>query len=185
MCATNGVDCTVGGDLLPPATLANSTFRTSTVASFPDVFWNSFALVTRAATNNKLVTFVRLRLQKRIDYKLCLFVRNCLVGTAPIYLRELCVPVSTDFYRQSLRSAARGDLMIPKFRIGHGKRGFAVAAPTLWNSLPLSVRRLYDQPAAFKRELKTFMFNLQSPAPLRISSLGALYKWQYTYIHTF
>ena len=107
---------------------------------------------------------------------LCLFVRNCLVGTAPIYLRELCVPVSTDFYRQSLRSAACGDLMIPKFRIGHGKRGFAVAAPTLWNSLPLSVRRLYDQPAAFKRELKTFMFNLQSPAPLRISSLGALYK---------
>ena len=56
-----------------------------------------------------------LPIQKRIDYKLCLFVRNCLVGTAPIYLRELCVPVSTDFYRQSLRSAARGDLMIPKF----------------------------------------------------------------------
>jgi hypothetical protein len=100
-----------------------------------------------------------LPIKKRIDFKLCLLVRNCLVGVAPAYLRELCVPVTTNIYRRSLRSAAHGELLVPRVRTRYGERAFSVAAPTLWNSLPVSVRRLIDQPDAFKRELKTFMFN--------------------------
>jgi len=40
-----------------------------------------------------------------------------------------------------LRSAARGDLAVPRSRITrHGQTCFAVSGPRLWNSLPLSVR---------------------------------------------
>ena len=43
--------------------------------------------------------------------------------------------------RGHLRSAARGDLAVPRSRTTrYGQRCFAVSGPTLWNSLPLSVR---------------------------------------------
>ena len=39
----------------------------------------------------------------RPEFKICLFVRNCLVGTAPAYLQELCIAVSSSAGRRSLR----------------------------------------------------------------------------------
>ena len=56
-----------------------------------------------------------LPIRKRIEFKIVLLVRHCLVGTAPEYLMELCRPVSSAAGRQSLRSASRGDLIIPRF----------------------------------------------------------------------
>ena len=45
------------------------------------------------------------------------------------------------FSRSHLRSAARGDLAIPRLRMTtYGQRSFSVSGPSLWNSLPLSVR---------------------------------------------
>ena len=44
-----------------------------------------------------------------------LSVRHCIVGAAPEYLTELCRPVSSSSGRQSLRSASRGDLIVPRF----------------------------------------------------------------------
>ena len=43
-----------------------------------------------------------------------------------------------------------------------GTRVFAVAAPTLWNSLPVSVRSVGNI-ATFCLHLKTFLFNLVYP----------------------
>ena len=69
VCATNGVDCTVCGDLLPlpdnsPASLAiSASFCTSTIANSSDVFCHLFALIIpvdselEANSNNKAVTF--------------------------------------------------------------------------------------------------------------------------------
>src|SRR5678816_2225674 len=34
-----------------------------------------------------------LPMQKRIEFKILMLMRNCLAGQAPVYLRELCVPV--------------------------------------------------------------------------------------------
>jgi len=49
----------------------------------------------------------------------------------------VCVTVST---RAALRSAARGDLVVPRTRRGLGNRAFCVAGPTAWNSLPSDIR---------------------------------------------
>jgi hypothetical protein len=104
-----------------------------------------------------------LPVQERIEYKLCFITRNSLAGVAPVYINDLCIPVHTEVGRQHLRSAARGDLLVPRFRLSrYGRRGFYVAGPSLWNSLPISVRQLVDKPLAFKRHLKTFLFNRQS-----------------------
>jgi hypothetical protein len=100
-----------------------------------------------------------LPIRKRIEFKIVLLVRHCLVGAAPEYLIELCRPVSSAAGRQSLRSASRGDLIIPRFRLRtFGSRAFAISGPQLWNSLPLDVRQSRDNLLQFKMKLKTFLF---------------------------
>ena len=70
---------------------------------------------------------------------------------------ELCRPVSSAAGRQSLRSASRGNLIIPRFRLRtFGFRAVAVSGPQLWNSLPLDVRQSRDNLMQFKKKLKTF-----------------------------
>ena len=95
---------------------------------------------------------------RRIDFKICLLVRNCLTGCAPSYLAEFCKLVSSEVGRRDLRSASRGDLVVPRFHLERsGRRSFSVAGPSLWNSLPLDVRDLKTGLEVFKRGLKTFL----------------------------
>jgi len=43
--------------------------------------------------------------------------------------------------RQHLRSATQRKLIVPRYRLnGFGRRRFAVARPSTWNSLPDSLR---------------------------------------------
>ena len=99
-----------------------------------------------------------LPVRQRISYKVCFLVRNCLAGAAPEYLREVCQSTSSTSGRQHFRSALRNDLLVPRVRTAnYGARGFAVSGPRLWNSLPMSVRELYDKPEQFKKALKTFL----------------------------
>ena len=98
-----------------------------------------------------------LPIPRRIDFKICLLVRNCLTGSAPPYLAEFCKPVSSKDGRCNLRSASRGDLVVSRFHLERsGRRSFSVAGPSLWNSLPLEVRDLKTGLDEFKRRLKTF-----------------------------
>ena len=61
--------------------------------------------------------------------------------------------------RRCLRSAARGDLVVPATRtVCYGPRSFAVAGPATWNSLPASLRDDQLSVAAFRRLLKTELF---------------------------
>ena len=62
--------------------------------------------------------------------------------------------------RSHLRSAARGDLAVPRARATtyHGERSFSVSGPSLWNSLPLSVRDPSLTMTQFCTHLKTFLF---------------------------
>ena len=62
---------------------------------------------------------------------------SCLRGEAPPYLSEMLSLVSDSGALRSHRSAARGDLIIPRtFTKTFGPRGFAVSGPTAWNALP-------------------------------------------------
>ena len=65
-----------------------------------------------------------LSIPQRIQFKLCsvVYCNRCLHNTAPIYLRDLCVPISSLEGRSNLRSAAAGDLRIPS-----ASRGLTIA----------------------------------------------------------
>ena len=69
-------------------------------------------------------------------------VHRCLQDKAPQYLSNYCVPVSKVASRQQLRSASRSLLLlIPRYRLRtFGRRAFAVAGPTFWNSLADELR---------------------------------------------
>ena len=65
--------------------------------------------------------------ESEITFKLCLLVYKATRGLAPSYIADMCIPVTTVSTRQSLRSAARGDLLVPRTRVKFGNRAFAVA----------------------------------------------------------
>ena len=76
-------------------------------------------------------------MHRRIAFKILMLMLNCLAGQAPVYLRELCVPVSSLPGRRSLRSAEQGDLVVPRVRLVTAqRRSFAVVGPSFWNALP-------------------------------------------------
>ena len=62
---------------------------------------------------------------------------KCLKGLAPAFLFDLCVGIAAVVGRFGLRSAARGDLVVPGHRPKWGSRSFAVAGPKCWNKLPV------------------------------------------------
>ena len=63
--------------------------------------------------------------------------------------------VSSSSGRQCLRSASRGDLIVPRFRLRRsGYRAFAVSGPHVWNSLPTEIRQSCINLFQFKSKLK-------------------------------
>jgi len=62
--------------------------------------------------------------------------------------------------RTSLQAADRGDLLVPSTETNIGGRSFRVAAPTIWNSLPLHRHNKAISERQFKLGLKTHLFNL-------------------------
>jgi len=77
----------------------------------------------------------------------------------PVYLSESVQPVTSNPVRQRLRSASSLDFTVPRTRTKFGDRAFSVAGPTVWNSLPESVRSA-ETLASSKRKLKTYLFNI-------------------------
>ena len=58
-----------------------------------------------------------------------------------------------------LRSASRHQLLVPRYQLSSlGRRSFAVAGPTTWNSLSADLRDLTCSDEFFRRSLKTFLF---------------------------
>ena len=75
----------------------------------------------------------------RIDFKVLLFAFKCLNNLAPTYLSDLLEPYVPS---KTLWSSDQLLLAVPKTRLKlRGNRAFAVAAPKLWNELPLHVRQ--------------------------------------------
>jgi len=94
-----------------------------------------------------------------VTFKLCMTIYKCLHGMGPIYLSEMCRPSSSEAGHRHLRSANRGQLVVPRYRLTTaGRRAFFCAGPSAWNSLPeyLTVDTLTLD--SFKRSLKYFLF---------------------------
>ena len=76
-------------------------------------------------------------------------------GLAPIYVQDMIVKYCPS---RPLRSSSKMLLLSKSYNLKcHGFRSFSVAAPFLWNSLPLDVREATNV-NIFKQSLKTFLF---------------------------
>jgi len=114
-----------------------------------------------------------LSVQPRIIYKLCLLVRKCMQSEAllssacKVRLFTIClrcfgllvkIPILAalgDLHR----SAAHGDLLIPRMRTKTlGPCSFAISAPTVWNSLPSELRNNSVDLQTFKSKVKSHLF---------------------------
>lgn len=93
----------------------------------------------------------------RIDFKILLFAYKALHNSAPDYISDLVKPYTA--VRQ-LRSGDQLLLSVPRSRCkSKGDRAFSVAAPKLWNGLPLSIRASPSLDV-FKTSLKTYFYTL-------------------------
>ena len=103
--------------------------------------------------------FLEIWKHKRVVFKTVVLVWKCLNVTAHSYLSELCVPVASASGRQHLRSASMGLLQVPRAWSIICRWSFAVAKPSLWNSLPISLWRQEMTLHTFKRQLKAYLFH--------------------------
>jgi len=95
-----------------------------------------------------------LNIPERVTYKLGVIIFGCQHSGAPQYLTDYCLPVSDVASRQYLRSASRHLLVVPRHCLStYGRRAFAVASPTVWNSL---LDNLWDP----DRQIESFVENV-------------------------
>ena len=78
-----------------------------------------------------------LPVEQRINFKILLITYRALNGQAPSYISDLL-----SYYRpaRSLRSSTQNLLRNPYNLKNYGGRSFAVAAPCLWNALPMAIK---------------------------------------------
>ena len=102
-----------------------------------------------------------LKVEHRIEFKILLLTFKILQGNCPVYLREL-ISVYTPGKR-GLRSANHLELRrrdSKRTNCTYGQRAFSIAAPRLWNDLPIFIR-VSENVETFKRNLKTHLFRKQ------------------------
>lgn len=95
-----------------------------------------------------------LPVRERITFKIASLTFQTLSHGSPSYLRDLLIRYSPT---RSLRSSDHHLLTIPRIDSANGRRSFAYAAPSVWNSLPLNIRTL-DSYQSFRSALKTHLF---------------------------
>jgi len=80
---------------------------------------------------------------------------DCVRGSGPAYFTDVCIPVADISSRSNLRSAQRGDVVVSRTRTQLGRRSFHVAAPVVWNALPVYLCSTSISRGQFRTGLKT------------------------------
>ena len=95
-----------------------------------------------------------------LQYRITAMVSRCVLLCAPSCLCDLCCPVSVLAVRMVLRSAARGELLVPRAHLATvQRRAFSVVGPSARNDLPVELRSLLmSRPSKFYISLKSFFF---------------------------
>ena len=96
----------------------------------------------------------------RLQFKIATLMHQVYHRHCPQYLLNV-VSFTTDAARKRLRSTAtRAAVSVRRpTRTNLRRRAFSVAGPSVWNSLPSSLR-LIDSHKQFRRQLKTYYFNV-------------------------
>jgi len=102
-----------------------------------------------------------LSIDQRIEFKLATLTYNILNSSQPAYLRSL---LNYHIPTRSLRSANTNLLSVPRVCTTFASHGFSIAAPTVWNSLPSSIRSSTSADT-FPRLLKTHCFQQANCSP--------------------
>ena len=93
----------------------------------------------------------------RIEFKVLTLMHGAVHNSTPLYLSDR---ISTYTPVRTLRSESQSLAVVPRINLErYGRRAFSCAGPTLWNALPLNLRTQQD-PARFRRDLKTYLFNV-------------------------
>src|SRR6218665_3050199 len=101
-----------------------------------------------------------LPISQRIQYYITAMVSRCVLCCVPSYLCDLCCPVSVLAERRVLRSAARGEHLVPRAHLATvQQRAFSVVGPSAWNDLTVELcSLLMASPSKFYISLKSFFF---------------------------
>ena len=92
-----------------------------------------------------------------MDYESEIKIYYYYYNSTPLYLSDR---ISTYTPARTLRSESQSLAVVPRINLErYGRRAFSCAGPTLWNALPLNLRTQQD-PARFRRDLKTYLFNV-------------------------
>ena len=94
-----------------------------------------------------------------IIFMICTTAYQALSSTQPAYLNSMLTPARTS---RQLRSTSSNPLYIPWVKTKAGTRAVSVATPTVWNSLPASVKS-EGNIVLFRQRLKTYLFNAAYP----------------------
>ena len=96
-----------------------------------------------------------LPVQSRLQYKVLMYAFKAIHDLAPQYLADM---IEVYQPRRTLRSQNSTSLVVSRTKTAtYGTRGFAAAAPRLWNELPCNIRES-NTLNTFKRSLKTHLF---------------------------
>jgi hypothetical protein len=121
-------------------------------------------LITGVRRNDHITPTLRdtlhwLPVSQRITFKIALMTYDSIRGRSPAYFRDVCTPVVSVAARVRLRSADRGDMIVPRTRTArYGPRSFRVSAPATWNRLPSQLKDININREQFKSSLKTWLF---------------------------
>ena len=97
-----------------------------------------------------------LKIEKRIQYKMILQVHKCLKMESPSYLSSKLSTMSSLPERKRLRSSNTMNIARVKTNTILGNRRFEVAAPILWNNLPIHLKSITST-TTFSKCLKTHL----------------------------
>ena len=107
-----------------------------------------------SSTSQLLHNLHWLPIRSRIEFKIALLTYKILSTHQPAYLSNIIHPYIPP---RVLRSGDLNKLEKPLVTTNFGSRSFSVASPTVWNSLPVSVKTC-SSVSAFKHHLKTYYF---------------------------
>ena len=96
-----------------------------------------------------------LPIKSRLKFKLSTIVFKTLSSNQPAYLREL---MHHPPLVRTLRSTENNYLVVPRCKTVIASRAFSIAAPTVWNEIPVEIRNSTSL-LTFKKKLKTFFFD--------------------------
>ena len=125
-------------------------------------------LIAQSRRRTSISPFLRdfhwLKVEERIEYKLCCLCFNFFTGDCPSYFSSLLTKYEcnrpgnrSDSDNRLLRSYAR-DVNTVKY----GQRTFSFCATSAWNSLPYAIRHK-SSVSSFKTALKTHLFHKSHP----------------------